>query len=308
MEKNILKATHEGILRLGDSILHCAVLEDETSVLTQGDFLGAIGRVPRHGGSKGVLTDLPPFLSAKNLEPFIDEDLKCSSTPIVFKAKKGGGRSGIAYGYRAELLPKVCNVFLQARDAAVLKPSQLHIALHCEILIRALATVGIISLVHEATGYQYDRDRHTLERLLAVYLSEERLKWAKMFPDIFYIRIYQLKGWTYPSGSKRSQIIGKLTNKLVYEKLPPGVLPKLRELNPKNPKTGRRPAKFFQHLSADIGQPDLRDHLLQVIALLKAASNWRIFERLFARAFPTREQLEEQRQRSLYPEMEDDLV
>ena len=106
-----------------------------------------------------------------------------------------------------------------------------------------------------------------------------------------------------------TQYIGKLTNKYVYEKLPPGVLSKIRELNPVNPRTKRRSAKHFQHLSADIGQPDLRDHLLQVIALLKAASNWRIFERLFARAFPTWAELEEQRQKSFpLPEMEDDTI
>lgn len=308
MVEKVLKATHEGVLTIGDSILHCAVLEDETSVLTQGDFLGAIGRVRRHGGTTGVLTDLPPFLSAKNLEPFIGEDLRCSTAPIVFKAKKGGGRRGIAYGYKAELLPQVCNVFLQAKDAGVLKPSQLHIALHCEILVRALATVGIIALVHEATGYQYDRDRDRLEQLLAIYLSEERLKWAKTFPDIFYRLIYKLKGWSYPSGTQKSRIIGNITNQLIYDKLPPGVLPKLRELNPKDPKTGRRRAKFFQHLSADVGQPDLRDHLLQVIALLRAASNWRVFDRLFKRAFPTHAELEEQRQQRLpgVPEPEDE--
>jgi hypothetical protein len=306
MTENVLKATHEGVLTIGDSILHCAVLEDETSVLTQGDFLGAIGRVKK---SKKVVSKLPPFLSADNLKPFINKDLERSSTPIVFKAKKGGGRRGIAYGYKAELLPQVCNVFLQARDAGVLKSSQLHIALHCEILVRALATVGIIALVHEATGYQYDRDRDRLEQLLAIYLSEERLRWAKTFPDIFYRLIYKLKGWSYPSGSQKSRIIGNITNQLIYDKLPPGVLPKLRELNPKDPKTGRRKAKFFQHLSADVGQPDLRDHLLQVIALLRAASNWHVFDRLFKRAFPTYAELEEQRQKSFpLPEMEDDLI
>jgi hypothetical protein len=125
-----------------------------------------------------------------------------------------------------------------------------------------------------------------------------------MFPDEFYKRIYKLKWWKYPTGTARTQLNGKLTNKYVYDKLPPGVLPKLRELNPVNPKTNPLSAKHFHHLSADIGQPDLRDHLLQVIALLKAASNWRIFERLFARAFPTREELEEERQRRLIPEEE----
>src|SRR4030042_165472 len=136
MEEKILKATHEGVLTIGDSILHCAVLEDGTSVLTQGDFLTAIGRVKK---GKRVVTKLPPFLSANNLKPFIDEELRWSSTPIVFKAKKGGGKSGIAHGYKAELLTKVCNVFLRARDAGVLNTSQLHIAINCKILVRALA-------------------------------------------------------------------------------------------------------------------------------------------------------------------------
>jgi len=76
-----------------------------------------------------------------------------------------------------------------------------------------------------------------------------------------------------------------LKNQLVYERLPEGVLPKLKELNPVNP-IKRRQWCHQQFLSADIGQPDLRNHLLQIIALLKASANWSIFKRLFARAFP----------------------
>ena len=95
-------------------------------------------------------------------------------------------------------------------------------------LIRGLARVGIIALIDEATGYQYDRDRYDLERFLAVYLSEERLKWAKTFPDEFYKRIYDLKNWPFPGGTKRTPLIGKITNTIVYEKLPPGVLEKLK--------------------------------------------------------------------------------
>jgi hypothetical protein len=75
--------------------------------------------------------------------------------------------------------------------------------------------------------------------------------------------------------------------RLVYEKLPTHVLDELRRLNPiKNPKTWRREATHFQHLSADIGQPDLRDHLLQLIAIMRASPNWGTFKRLFALAFP----------------------
>lgn len=287
MEERILKATHEGDLPIGNSMLHCAVLEDGTRVLTQGDFLKAIGRHHRSGASKRVVDQLPPFLSANNLEAFIDEGLRCSCIPIIFKAKKGGGKSGIAHGYKAELLPQVCNVFLQAKDAGVLKTHQLHIAIQCDILIRGLATVGIIALVDEATGYQYDRNRYDLERLLSLYLSEERLKWAKIFPDEFYRQIYRLKNWQYPGGGGgKTPFVGRLTNQLVYERLPEGVLPKLKELNPVNSAKKRRQWCHHQFLSEDIGQPDLRNHLLQVIVLLRASANWTIFKRLFARAFP----------------------
>jgi hypothetical protein len=286
MEDTLLKATHEGDLPIGDMIIHCAVLEDGTRVLTQADFLAAIGRV---GRPKRVVSKLPPFLSADNLKPFINEDLERSSIPIVYKSIKGGGIRGYAHGYKAELLPKVCDVILQAREAGLLKSSQTHIALQCEILVRALAAVGIIALVDEATGYQYDRDRYDLERLLAKYLSEERLKWAKMFPDEFYKQIYRLKTWPYPGGGGgKTPYVGRLTNELVYEKLPPGVLEELRNRNPVNPLKKRRQWCHHQFLSADLGQPDLRDHLLQVIALLRASSNWGTFKRLFARAFPKR--------------------
>lgn len=238
---------------------------------------------------------MPSFIDANNLQPFIGEDLRGGLIPIEHLTKRGR----LDTGYDAKILPLICDVYLDARLADALKKQQIPLAMMAESLIRSFSKIGIIALVDEATGYQYDRERDDLERLLAIYLSEERLKWAKMFPDEFYRQIYRLKKWPYPQGTGKTPYIGRLTNQYIYEKLPPGVLAKLRELNPRNPLTKRRPATFHQHLSVDIGQPDLRDHLLQVIALLKASSNWRVFERLFARAFPTREQLEEQRQRRL---------
>ena len=65
-----------GVLRIGDTEIPCAVLEDGRRVLTQGGFLRAIGRNRKpkagHGGT-GVDVTLP-FLTAKNLKPFIIED------------------------------------------------------------------------------------------------------------------------------------------------------------------------------------------------------------------------------------------
>ena len=93
---------------------------------------------------------------------------------------------------------------------------------------------------------------------------------------------------------RRPQYVGKLTEQIVYEKLPPGVLKELKTRNPKIPATNRRKWKHFQFLSADSGQPDLRNHLLQVIALIRAATNWRNFMSLFNRAFTNPEYGEQQ--------------
>lgn len=112
---------------------------------------------------------------------------------------KSGRRTVI--GYSAEILPAVCEVWLRAREAGALQKQQLGRAQNAEILLRGLAHVGIVALIDEATGYQYDRDRDELHRLLAVYLTEERLAWAKRFPDEFYKQIYRLKEWPWPPNS-----------------------------------------------------------------------------------------------------------
>jgi hypothetical protein len=190
------------------------------------------------------------------------------------------------FGYDASLLPKVCRVYLDARDAGALLPNQQHIAAHCDVLVRALADIGIVSLVDEATGFQQQRDRDELHRLLEAYLSEERLAWAKRFPDEFYRQLYRLRGWAWPNGGKRTPYVGKLTNQLVYDKLAPGVLEELKNRNPTRPGTGRRQWKHHQFLSEDIGQPDLRDHLLQLVAVMRISPDWGTFKENFKRAFP----------------------
>lgn len=83
-------------------------------VLTQEGFLTALNRAPKAKGGEGSSIDgLPPFLRAKNLEPFISKDLERSTSPIEF-IPLVGGYQGRAYGYRATLLPDVCWVYQDA--------------------------------------------------------------------------------------------------------------------------------------------------------------------------------------------------
>ena len=96
---------------------------------------------------------MPAFITAKNLKPFIPNELYVTSSQIEFR-RKGGGK---AYGYPAELLPKVCQVFVDADNAQKLNAHQKHIAEKARLLLTALGKIGIIALVDEATQYQKDR-------------------------------------------------------------------------------------------------------------------------------------------------------
>ncbi len=282
--QEIPKATHIGELDIGGTIFKCAVLEDRARVLTRATFLRAIGRTGKAKGGRGYDDEFrtPVFLTAKNLQPFIPAELLANSSPIIFNSH---GQTAI--GYKAELLPQICGVFLDAERAGALTVNQLPIAHKCNILLRGFATVGIIALVDEVTGFQEERDRDELHRILAAYISKELLPWAKCFPDEFYEELFRLRGWQYsPLTVKRPKYVGKLTNELVYDKLPPGVR---EELQTKNPvvKNGWRKYKHHQFLTMDIGHPHLEKHLVAVTTLMRASASWPTFQKLFTKAFPS---------------------
>ena len=272
-------------LIIGDIEIDCYVLEDETRVLSRGGFQSALGRhrtSKRHQQSDGV--NLPVFLlAASNLSPFVSNALVTASTPIAFQAPS---RGPVAYGYRAELLPEVCEVYEEAYRAGALLPSQLHIAERARIVRKGLGIIGIIGLIDEATGYQDIRARIALATILERFIAKELQPWTKTFPYEFYEQIYRLKGWPGPDGHKRSPLIGRYTNDIVYERNRPRRFgTKLRLRTPKLP-SGSRRNKFFQWFTPNHGHPKLKEHLAGVMALMRASPNWTAFQRSLQRAYP----------------------
>jgi len=297
-EEKIPRAIREAKVKIGEAEFGCAVLDDEkeTRVLTQQTFLRAIGRSRPAGGEiqKAAVERLPVFLSSPNLNPFISEELRRSSTPLFFRPLRGGGRQTAksekgtrsAIGFDARILPEVCRVFVEARDKGELNRQQEHIAEKCDRLLRGLAGIGIIALIDEATGYQYDRDRDALRKILEAYINPELLPWTQRFPHEYFKELFRLRGWTYNPSLKGPRYVGKLTNELIYGKLPPGVLNELRERNPPD-KKGYRRHRHHQFLTEDVGDPHLEKQLVAVTTLMRAAPNWVNFERMFKRAFPS---------------------
>ncbi len=275
-----MKATYAGILEIGDSKIPCYVLENGERILSTRGIMEFLGRTWR--GRKCTGTKLPLFLEETSLKSFINNEQDPVLVPVKFKTDKGAQTEG----YRAEILPLVCEIYLRARDENKLTSVQKPVAIQCDILTRALAHVGVIALVDEATGYQKVRDRKALQALLDKYLREELAAWAKRFPDEFYQEMFRLRGWQW-QGMKvnRPSMVGKYTTDIVYERLAPGVLKELEARNPEDNK-GQRNAKHHQWLTEDIGSLALSQHLYAVIGLMRASPNWDRFKRMLQRAFP----------------------
>ena len=61
----------------------------------------------------------------------------------------------------------------------------------------ALADIGILGLVDEATGFQDVRNRLALQEVFDAVLRKELAAWAKRFPDEFYKQIFRLRDWQW---------------------------------------------------------------------------------------------------------------
>lgn len=282
----IPKATHSGILTIGDAEIPAYVLENGERVLSTRGIMKSLGRTWR--GRKYPGTQLPVFLEANNLKPFIANENDPVLKPIRFEVNS----NATGEGYRAELLHFVCDTYLQARAAGALKLSQIDIAKKCEILLRALAKVGIVALVDEATGYQAIRPQQALQAYLEKIIRKELAAWAKKFPDEFYENIYKLKGWPWPGMQKnRYSVVAHYTRDLVYERIAPGLLRELEARSPLNEK-GQRSNKLHQWLTDDVGNPMLAQHLHSIIMFqrlaLSSGYGWNRFIGTVDRVMPRR--------------------
>lgn len=268
-------AAYSGTLKIGDEELACAVLEDGTRVLTQAELLVALGR-HRKANVRNVEGEenTPPVLQGERLKPFVSNELMEKSRPIKFRTAQGSSASG----YRAEILPQICEVYLKARDAGALAKHQQHIAVQADILMRGLAHVGIIALVDEATGFQAARSADALARILEAFVQKELRKWVRTFPAEFYENLCRLRGVPFPPTKKTfPQYFGHLTNNIVYDRLAPGVKDELKRITPRDDK-GRHRDRLFQRLTEDVGHPRLREHLASVVTLMKISPDWALFE------------------------------
>lgn len=296
----IPKATHGSTdhpLRIGEIELPCYVLEGDIRVLSQRGLQTGIG-MSSGGASRAGEQRLALFIDALAEKGVDVKDLPVRiRNPMRFRPAGGGG---VAFGYEATILADICDVVLAARKVpGALQPQQMRIADTCEILVRGFARVGIIALIDEATGFQRDRTKDALAKILEAFIAKELQPWVQTFPADYYQELFRLRGLDYPTDSvRRPQYFGVLTNDIVYKRLAPGVLEELQRVTPKS-EAGNRKHRFFQRLTQNIGYPKLREHLGAVVAVMKLSENYADFIGKLERIRPRVDRAKEPEQLSL---------
>jgi hypothetical protein len=304
MEKT-LRATHgspDKPLRIGDVEIPCYVLENGMRVLSGRGMQTALALGQRHGAL------LRGFLGRENIKQCIPIDLAMAlANPIRFVRPGRGGK--VAVGYEATMLPEICDALLTARQRNALKTNkEMEIAAQCELLTRAFAKVGIIALIDEVTGYQENRDKEELQKILAAYIAPELMPYTKRFPEEFWRNMFRLRGWQYhrlSSGSvnpKGPRYAGKLTDELIYKQLPPGVRDELRKKSPSNQKSQRK-HRLYKFLTEDVGDPHLTKQVAIVTTLMKISGSWKGFKGLFEKAFANPSGATQEK---LFPDLEEE--
>lgn len=268
MDKKIPKLWGKGQFKISDFETIAYVLEDGTALLDKTRMFKAIGR-KMTGRSR---SDSPAFIGAINLQKYIRPELEEQLKGIEFY-----DGTQLKSCYPAEILASVCNVYLEAREAKVLMPNQLPIAQTCEILLRSFAKVGIRALIYEQLGFEKFKHPEAFRILIESYLSDEIRKWSKEFPDELFYQMDRIYGNLSTTSRNRPQYYAKFIRKYIYEPIQRGEVLKL--LDVKNPVIDKKYRKHRHHslTSEEIGLPTLKSQIWQVVGVLKASSNKRVF-------------------------------
>jgi len=278
--QRVISGSADRPLMIGDVAIECYVLEDGTRVITQGSMNTALGRSVRTNVKPSDDVALPPILRAQALRPYISDQLLAEAEPIRFTT--GVTR---ASGYRAEVLPQLCEAWLAARADHALTKAQEPIAKAAEIIVRGLARVGIIALVDEATGYQDVRARDALAKILEAWVASELQPWVKTFDVDFYKEMFRLRDLPFdPDSVAKPAYFGHLTNDVVYKRVAPGIFDEIKSQRAKDEK--KRKGRFHQQLTQEVGHPKLREHIASVTTVMKLSEDWTDFKSKLDRVHP----------------------
>jgi P63C domain len=276
--EHVPRATHWGELKIGLTALPCYVLDNGERVFSlKGVVVGLTGV---EGGA------LAEYIKVKTVRPYLPPDLQPQEDDVIPALRRfdtgGEGFTKYAQGITVERFMDICAAYSEAADAPdnVLTPKQAATAVTARAYLRATAKVGIVALVDEATGYQYDREEDALQFKLQLFLSEEMRPWEKTFPDELWQEFGRLTGWV-GAAHKRPKYWGKLVMELVYGYLDRDVAEWLKNNAPK-PRGGK---SYHQWLSSQYGLRKLLEHIWMLIGMARSCNTMMELRQVMAEQF-----------------------
>jgi len=249
-----------GELTVGN--IPCYVLDDGRRVISR------TGATDVLTGGKGG-GNLESYLYVESLVPYIPPDLPHQMIEFTIPEVVNKTVRGIT----AETFADICTAYMQAYNDGALKTiRQQEIALKGGMFLAACSKVGLIGLIDEATGYQYQRAEDALQLKLKLFLEDDLQmhKWEKTFPDALWIEFGRLTGWE-GALNKRPKYWGKLVMELVYDYLDKDVADWLRTNVPK-PRHGQH---YHRWLSEQYGLKRLMEHIWMLVGMASACQSMR---------------------------------
>lgn len=289
MADDLPRGTRAGTIRLGDIELDVCIVERGSRVervITQRAALSHLG-LPRPKSAQGSADFLVDYVSRIDDSAEKTGGLSMATfSPLAFVHPTNGKP---AIGYRGQDFISICRFMLRARRAGALSVPQMRVAERAEVVVEAFAEIGIIALIDEATGYQRERGGDALQQILDRLLTPAAAPWEKRFPDDYYREICRLRGWPWNPANPAHvpRYIAQITRDIVYNRLAPGVVDALEEMNPATGnKSANRRRKHHQHLTLEDGLRLLDEHLRAIVTIARGSYGWGDFMRCVDRSFP----------------------
>lgn len=244
------EAKYTGTLELLDHDIPVYVLSDGRRVISRNAAITML--TAKDSG------DMNSYLRAEGLQPHLPSNIP--DLLIEFTLPESSQR---VRGMGAETFMELCRAYVKAHASGELKTDrQKAIALVASLFLAACAKVGIIALIDEATGYQYERLEDALQFKMKLFVADEMRKWERTFPEELWKEFGRLTNWE-GSIHKRPKYWGKLVMELIYEYLDPDVAKWLKTNAPK-PQHGQN---YHLWLTSQYGLKKLVEHIWLVIGM-----------------------------------------
>lgn len=260
-------AQWQGELDMG---VPCFVLNDGRRIISRTGATSALTGLNNQGS-------LETYINVEPLAGYVPADL--SDQMVEFIIPEVTHRK--VMGLTAETFLELCTGYVRALEDGKLRTDrQREIAARAAAFLASCAKVGLIALIDEATGYQYQRAEDALRVKLRLFLEEEMRHWEKTFPDELWREFGRLTNWK-GTIHKRPKYWGHLVNELVYGYLDPDVAQWLRENQPQ-PRHGRN---YHQWLSAQYGLQKLIQHIWMLIGMASTCTTMNQLKAMMAERY-----------------------